>query len=213
MWTGVKVFTVPPSLGRGTLPLALVMFPECLVSCLPPPGSLFLVKCDWVGERCLLWSRKACYSFGFLCPCSLWSLVTRCRKAEYVLSPGDLGWRQRAQNKVQGMERNEIWSGLTMTLQEKAGHSSSSDSLISLAPSTLISIVKTIGNPWPSCPRPAMWMGYKYLISCSHLSMLGMWVDPGPGWFGFKSHLLLPCCGTSAPSPYPLRSLISLFAK
>lgn len=76
MWSGVKVFTVPPSLGRGTLPLALVMFPECLVSCLPPPGSLFLVKCDWVGERCLLWSRKACYLGSCVpVPCDHWWLV------------------------------------------------------------------------------------------------------------------------------------------
>ena len=59
-------------------------------------------------------------------------------------------------------------------------------------PSTFTSMVKTIENPWPSCPPPTMCMGPKSLIFGSHPNMVGVFRDPGLWWFRFKSLLLLP---------------------
>lgn len=52
-----------------------------------------------------------------LVPCDHWWLLVK--KQFVFVSLGDLGWRQRAQSKVQALERSGIWLGLTVILQEK----------------------------------------------------------------------------------------------
>lgn len=107
----------PPSLGHCDFPVTL---PERPVNHFPSPCSHFLQSVR--GRVSTVFYGPAKHgiplsSCVLLVPCDHWWLLVK--KQFVFVSLGDLGWRQRAQNKVQALERSGIWLGLTVTLQEK----------------------------------------------------------------------------------------------